>query len=103
MSLSVSNGIFLNKNRLIEKIPGSVTNQVYPSGGPFTTISAAMLPFAPGLFSTTKGFPMVCVHSCAIILESKSIVPPGGLVEKIRTGFSGQFGIAGVWAEEEKT
>ena len=52
------------------------TSKVWPSAGARATSMAAMLPPAPGLFSTITGWPSVLPMSSAISRASVSVVPP---------------------------
>ena len=53
------------------------------------TSSAAMIPVAPGRFSTTIAWPQARVSSWAIARASVSCKPPGGTGTMSRTGFAG--------------
>ena len=61
-------------------------NNVLPSGAALATMSAAKLPPAPGLFSTTTTRPSCCPKACAKVRAMVSVVPPAGAPTKIRTG-----------------
>src|ERR1700739_3921390 len=66
---------------------------VYPSGSDLATASVPVLPLAPGLFSTTKGWPsFVCIRS-ARMRPMLSGVDPGANGTMIRT-----FRVGHVWA-----
>ena len=67
---------------------------MWPSAGALTTISTPMLPFAPGRFSTTKGWAKPLLKSAASARARKSTEPPGGLVATMRTARLGQAGCA---------
>ncbi len=68
--------------------PEEVTISVYPSGADFATNSAPITPFAPGLFSTTKGWP-ICWVSCAPSSRARASGPPGPKGTMMRTGLPG--------------
>src|SRR5216683_6792567 len=55
-----------------------VTNAVYPSGSAFRTASAARLPSAPGLFSTTTVAFVAVRMLSARCLVTLSVALPGG-------------------------
>ena len=48
-----------------------------------------MLPPAPGLFSTTKGWPSFCVRVLVTLRVRVSVVPPGENATMTLTGRSG--------------
>src|SRR5439155_27025921 len=52
---------------------------VVPSGGDFATRSIAMLPFEPGRFSTTTGWPRSSESLCPMTRAEISGAPPGGI------------------------
>jgi hypothetical protein len=62
---------------------------VYPSAGDFATASAAIMPLAPGRFSTTTDCPRASVSFCAMILAATSVPPPAAKPTSIFTGRSG--------------
>src|SRR5215210_7032270 len=51
---------------------------VYPSGAASVTYCPAMLPLAPGRFSTMTGWPMFCESLAATRRVTPSAPPPGG-------------------------
>ena len=53
------------------------TNIEYPSAGALFTYCVAILPPAPGLFSTTKFPPVVLASSCPTIRAITSVNAPG--------------------------
>jgi hypothetical protein len=59
-SLTGSYGSFDIRMALFTCVSGSVMNTVWPSGADLATKSAAMMPLAPGLGSTTTGWPQRC-------------------------------------------
>ena len=61
-------------------------NRVAPSGSALAIISAAMAPFAPGLFSTTMLRPSAALARSATSRATKSVVPPGAKATIIRIG-----------------
>src|SRR2546422_314677 len=63
---------------------------VYPSGACLATYSVAMLPPAPGRFSTMTGCPSTGCRRSAIRRASRSFEPPGGSDTMMRTGRAGQ-------------
>src|SRR4051812_43584126 len=62
---------------------------VYPSGADLATASAAMLPPAPGRFSTTTGCPRARPSGSASDRATTSGWPPGAKGTTIRSGFVG--------------
>ncbi len=52
---------------------------VVPSGVDFATRSIAMLPFEPGRFSTTTGWPTSSESRCPTTRAEISGAPPGGI------------------------
>ena len=64
---------------------------VYPSAGDCATYSAAMLPPAPGLFSTMTFCPRSLDNCCANNLPKISVVPPAAKGIMSLMGFVGQF------------
>ncbi|MNC74835.1 hypothetical protein D3C75_1262600 [compost metagenome] len=69
--------------------PTEFTISVWPSGAARTTYSVPILPPAPGLFSTTKGWPSFCVSVFVTLRVSVSVVPPGEKATMTLTGRSG--------------
>src|SRR5438094_2316919 len=63
---------------------------VWPSGALFATKSAPMLPPAPGLFSTTTGWPSACCSLAAMRRAERSTGPPGAYGTTRWTGRDGQ-------------
>ncbi|MNL55230.1 hypothetical protein D3C87_1786230 [compost metagenome] len=61
-------------------------SSVLPSGALLATRSAAILPPAPGRFSTTTGWPSSWDISWAMVRASVSVVPPAGAPTRIRIG-----------------
>jgi hypothetical protein len=61
-------------------------NKVLPSGADLATASAAMLPPAPGRFSTTTTLPNKRPSSTDKARASVSVEPPAGAPTKTRTG-----------------
>ena len=57
MSVWGLNGIEPMMLALMLNGPAGATNSMWPSAGALTTWSTPMLPFAPGRFSTTNGWP----------------------------------------------
>jgi hypothetical protein len=51
--------------------------------------AAATFPLAPGLFSTTTGWPSVFCNSAATTRAMTSVVPPGGKPTMNLIGFAG--------------
>src|SRR3989441_8567850 len=70
--------------------PLAVSSTVYPSGACLATYSVAMLPPAPGRFSTMTGCPSTGCRPSAIRRASRSFEPPGGRDTMMRTGRAGQ-------------
>src|ERR1051325_8793168 len=86
MSVAGLNGIDGRRFRLMLKGPAGATKRACPSAGARSTLATPRSPLAPGLFSTTKGWPCFFVRSCARMRASRSTEPPGGLVATMRTG-----------------
>src|SRR3954470_8741690 len=55
---------------------------VYPSAGDFATASAAIMPLAPGRFSTTTDCPRASVSFCAMILAATSVPAAAGKADE---------------------
>src|ERR1051325_1286548 len=89
MSVAGLNGIDGRRFRLMLKGPAGATKRACPSAGARSTLATPRSPLAPGLFSTTKGWPCFFVRSCARMRASRSTEPPGGLVATMRTGLLG--------------
>ncbi len=64
-------------------------SSVYPSAGDFATNSAAILPLAPGRFSTTTVWPTRLPSSWPSRRASASVPPPGGNVTMRWIGLAG--------------
>jgi hypothetical protein len=64
---------------------------VYPLGADLTTKSFAIVPLAPGLFSTITGTPNISDNLGAIILATISFEPPGGKPTTIVIFWLGNF------------
>src|SRR6266567_2362781 len=64
---------------------------VWPSALERTTKSIATLPEAPGLFSTTTGWPSLCARPSAERRPRRSVIPPGDVSTTSRTA---RFGYA---------
>ena len=65
------------------------TSSVYPSGAALLTYSVAMMESAPGLFSTTTGWPMRSASFWLTTRARISLLPPGGYPT---TNFTGLLG-----------
>ena len=77
-SLSVSYGTFgysAGSTGMIARLFGAITS-VWPSGSDFATKSNPMMPPAPGLFSTTHGWPIAAGSFSQRRRESRSAAPP---------------------------
>src|SRR5471030_2451916 len=61
-------------------------------------MSAAILPLAPGLLSTTTGWPTSLVSGSARVRAIRSGVEPAEKPTTMRSGLEGQAG----WAKEER-
>src|SRR6267142_2467928 len=70
-------------------VAASDTMNVCPSGGDFATYSPPMICVAPGLFSTTTGWPQFSESRAPIERESASVAPPGVVGTTIFTGREG--------------
>src|ERR1051325_2114024 len=79
MSVAGLNGIDGRRFRLMLKGPAGATKRACPSAGARSTLATPRSPLAPGLFSTTKGWPCFFVRSCARMRPSRSTEPPRGL------------------------
>jgi hypothetical protein len=64
------------------------------SAGARTTVSIAIVPLAPALFSTTTSCPRRCEIHWPINLAWKSFGPPGGNFTTMRTGRVGYLCVA---------
>src|SRR5712692_4013838 len=72
-----SNGSACSRNGLTTRLPPAQIISVWPSAGERTTKSIATLPEAPGLFSTTTGWPSFCASPSADRRPRRSVIPPG--------------------------
>src|SRR4029453_14470344 len=63
---------------------------VYPSGSDLATNSAAMAPLAPGLFSTTAGWPRNSWNFQPMARPTRSEEPPGTNGITTRIGLDGK-------------
>ncbi|MNL65648.1 hypothetical protein D3C87_1900050 [compost metagenome] len=85
----MSYGILLYSAPLIECVPTVPSASVLPSGAAWATASPPMLPPAPGLLSTTTGWP----HDGEIFSEKirarMSGAPPLGKPTTMRIGLFG--------------
>jgi hypothetical protein len=63
---------------LIDSMPVSVTARVWPSGALCATLIMAMLPPAPGRFSTTTVCPSSSCRRGLSMRAATSVAPPGG-------------------------
>ena len=68
-----------------------VTSSVWPSAGARATISAPMLPLAPGRLSTTNGWPS-WLDSCWPTMRATESGAPAPKPTTMRTGREGQVG-----------
>src|SRR6476646_2437285 len=90
-SLIVSNGRFVYKLGLTTRAELCPHSSVQPSGKDRATISAPILPAAPGRLSTMTCRPPISVNFGATVRASESAPPPGGNVTIIRIDLLGQF------------
>src|SRR3954465_3984001 len=74
----------------MEKTPIEPTRIVWPSGSDLATNSAAIAPFAPGLFSTTAGWPSTSWNFAPIARPTMSEEPPATNGMTMCTGLVGQ-------------
>ena len=77
---------------------GPMSNNTWPSGGALITASMAMLPPAPGRFSSTNGWPNDGVTLSVIVRVMPSATPPAPRPMMMRTGFCGYWACASVAA-----
>src|SRR4051812_17501508 len=73
----------------MEKTPIEPTRIVWPSGSALATYSAARAPFAPGLFSTTAGWPSSSWNFEPMARPTMSDEPPGTNGMTTRIGLVG--------------
>src|SRR5262245_13533938 len=66
---------------------------VYPSVADFVRTSAAIIPLAPGRFSTRTDCPSPSDIFCARILATTSVPPPAEKPTSILIGLSGNLGV----------
>src|SRR5258705_5528251 len=74
-------------------------SSVWPSGGAFATNSVAIVPPAPGRFSTMNDCPSESVRRCANRRATTSMPPPAAKPTRMRTVFAGYAGPAGACAQ----
>src|SRR5690349_5355398 len=74
---------------MVIELPDVIRN-VYPSAGAFATASAAIIPVAPGLFSTTTGCLSASARPGARALPMTSGELPGGKPTTSLIGLVGQ-------------
>ena len=72
----------------MECVPTVAITSMWPSGGALATASAPMLPPAPGLLSTTTGWPRLAFSEK--VRARMSGAPPGGKVTTRRMGWRGK-------------
>src|SRR5688572_30774504 len=87
-SRTASNGSFAIIAAAVEW-PAVARSSVWPSGAAFATRSEPITPPAPGLFSTTTGWPRSGESCCATTRATVSELPPGGKPTTMRTARSG--------------
>src|SRR5438128_1629325 len=80
-----------SRNGLTTRLPPAQIISVWPSALERTTKSIATLPEAPGLFSTTTGWPSLCARPSADRRPRRSVIPPG---EVSTTSRIARFGYA---------
>src|SRR6266704_3410895 len=80
-----------SRNGLTTRLPPAQIISVWPSALERTTRSIATLPEAPGLFSTTTGWPSLCARPSADRRPRRSVIPPG---EVSTTSRIARFGYA---------
>src|SRR5438132_11807240 len=71
-------------------VAASDTISVWPSGGDFATYSPPIICVAPGLFSTTTGWPQISESRAPMERERASVAPPGVVGTTIFTGREGK-------------
>src|SRR6218665_2240348 len=81
----------------IVTMPADVSMKVYPSGAARAVCSAARMPPAPGLLSTTTGCPRFLDMVCAIVRARKSVLAPAanGAIRRIGRVGGGKEGVGG--------
>jgi len=62
---------------------------VWPSAAAIFAASEAMMPLAPGLLSTTTGWPQACVSFWLTSRAMMSVAPPGAKGMMKRIGLDG--------------
>src|SRR5712691_5913895 len=72
-----SKGSVCSRNGLTTRLPPAQIISVWPSALERTTKSIATLPEAPGLSSTTTGWPSLCARPSAERRPRRSVIPPG--------------------------
>jgi hypothetical protein len=71
-------------------VPLEISSSVWPSGAAPATACPATTPPAPGLFSTTTGWPSVRAMCSPTARAVMSAAPPGALGTTMRTGLAGK-------------
>src|SRR5512135_192354 len=88
-SLTKLYGRFLYRLILVTSVLVAM-NKVYPSGADLATMSAPILPAAPGRFSTMTGSPSSGRRFSASTRAVTSVLPPGGYGTTSLIGREGQ-------------
>jgi hypothetical protein len=70
--------------------PPEDISSVCPSGADFATSTTPILPFAPGRFSTTTGWPSVSWSFAPSARPIWSAAPPGGKFTTMRSDLAGK-------------
>ncbi|MNY43062.1 hypothetical protein D3C86_1779940 [compost metagenome] len=88
-SLEGSIGAFLSRTGACANWLCRMIKSVYPSGADRTTVSAAIIPSPPGLFSTTTGVLSSLVRYSASARAVASFDDPGAWAATMRMGLDG--------------
>ncbi|MNL33178.1 hypothetical protein D3C87_1550730 [compost metagenome] len=79
----------MNRLTPLAAVDTPTTTSVYPSGLLRATSCVPMMPLAPGLFSTTTGWPRSMAICLPRLRATTSVMLPGGKGTTIRIGWSG--------------
>ena len=83
--------------------PGELSTTAWPSAAPLATSATPIWPAAPGLFSTTTGWPKRSARCGPMVRAIRSTLPPGGNGTTMRTGLLGKLCANAAEASDSET